>query len=162
MNQALGSASSLDHYWRELSFNQINLTGSEVHGWYDLPNDRSYYVYDIDPNDAGDEVDFERLLDDAVSISDDDIYFPDFSGINLILNGNLDGGSWGGERFLFAETVQKWRPGPGAARDNVALGQLKRYVLHQCPLYSLTASSACVLSNSSWGRSCTISSGVVP
>ena len=27
----------LDHYWRELSYNQMNVTGSEVVGWYTLP-----------------------------------------------------------------------------------------------------------------------------
>src|SRR5207245_2130638 len=27
----------LDHYWRELSFNNVNLTGSAVYGWHTLP-----------------------------------------------------------------------------------------------------------------------------
>lgn len=34
----------MDHYWRELSYNTINLAGSAVVGWYDLPQPRSYYV----------------------------------------------------------------------------------------------------------------------
>ena len=63
--QALGPHPSLDHFWREVSFDNINLLGSQVVGWYDLPARRSYYVYDIDPNDPGDEVDFRPVLDDA-------------------------------------------------------------------------------------------------
>ena len=38
------SPPGLDHYWRELSFNNVNLTGSAVYGWYTLPQPRSYYV----------------------------------------------------------------------------------------------------------------------
>ena len=39
----------LDHYWRELSFNNINLAGSVVRGWYTLPQPRSYYVHGTPP-----------------------------------------------------------------------------------------------------------------
>ena len=33
----------LDHYWREVSYNQMNVTGSNVVGWYTLPQPMSYY-----------------------------------------------------------------------------------------------------------------------
>ena len=36
----------LDHYWREVSFDQANVAGSVAHGWYDLPNEKAYYVND--------------------------------------------------------------------------------------------------------------------
>lgn len=99
-NQALGPYPSLDHFWREVSFNTINLIGSDVVGWYTLPQPRSYYVYDIDPNDPGDELDFDRAVADATAVADDDVYFPAFTGINLIFNDDLDGPSWGGGAYL--------------------------------------------------------------
>ncbi len=37
-------AKGLDAYWREASYNAINLTGSQVFGWYTLPQPRSFYV----------------------------------------------------------------------------------------------------------------------
>ncbi|HUG17264.1 MAG TPA: hypothetical protein VMM78_19820, partial [Thermomicrobiales bacterium] len=42
-----GSSTSypgLDHYWREVSYNQSNIGGSTVNGWFNLPQPRSFYV----------------------------------------------------------------------------------------------------------------------
>ena len=113
--QATGPAPSLDHFWRELSFNNIDIVGSTVVGWYTLPHPRSYYVYDIDPNDPGDEVNFNRCLDDAVALADPDVYFPNFIGINLIFNDTLDCCAWGGGRNITADGQTKgygvtWMP----------------------------------------------------
>ncbi len=113
--QALGPAPSLDHFWREVSFDQIDIDGSQVYGWFDLPHNRSHYVYDVDPDEPGDELDFDRALHDAVAVADDQVYFPQFQGINLVFNDDLDGPSWGGVRLLFADFVPKiygvtWMP----------------------------------------------------
>ena len=41
----LGSAyPGLDHYWREVSYGAISLTGSIVTGWHDLPYPQSDYL----------------------------------------------------------------------------------------------------------------------
>jgi len=85
----------LDHYWRELSFNNVNLTGSEVHGWYTLPQPRSYYVYG---NPA--HLDFGRAANDCTAVANNDVYFPNFVGISLMFNGDLDGYAWGGSWSL--------------------------------------------------------------
>ncbi len=106
--QATGPHPSLDHFWRELSFDLINLSGSQVAGWYTLPRPRSYYVYDIDPNDPGDEVNFQRCRDDAVALANPDVYFPDFIGLNLCFNGVLDGAAWGGGANITADGVTRW------------------------------------------------------
>jgi M6 family metalloprotease-like protein len=89
----LGSASapSLGHYWREVSYGNVNLTGSVVVGWYTLPQPRSYYVYG---NPV--QLDFQRAANDCTGVADADVYFPDFVGINLAFNENLDGYAWGG------------------------------------------------------------------
>ena len=106
--QALGPHPSLDDFWREVSFNIINIAGSEVHGWYDLPEPRSYYIYDMDPNEPGDEADLDQLVLDATELADPDVYFPDFIGINLIFNADLDCCSWGGGRALDYDGVTQW------------------------------------------------------
>jgi len=116
--QALGPQPSLDHFWREVSFDNINLLGSQVVGWYDLPHERSYYVYDMDPNNPGDEADLDLLAADATLVADPDVYFPDFIGMNLIFNGALDCCAWGGGGELTLDGVTKsygitWMPPAG-------------------------------------------------
>ncbi len=76
---------NLDHYWREVSYGNINLTGSVVVGWYNLPRPRSYYVYDRD-GDGEEDYDLKRLEEDCVAAGDADVFFPDFWGINLVFN----------------------------------------------------------------------------
>src|SRR6266496_4794127 len=90
-----GTNPGMDHYWREVSYGNINLTGSQVVGWYNLPHPRSYYVYDRN-NDGRVDFDFDRSVADATSVADADVFFPDFYGINFIFNQELDGSSWGG------------------------------------------------------------------
>jgi M6 family metalloprotease-like protein len=81
----------MGHYWAESSYGSINLIGSAVVGWYNLPRPRSYYVYGATPH-----FDFDRAVTDATAVADADVYFPDFYGINFIFNQELDGFSWGG------------------------------------------------------------------
>lgn len=90
-----GTQPGMDHYWREASYGIINLAGSQVLGWYNLPRPRSYYVYDRN-NDGRLDFDFDRSVADATSVADPDVFFPDFYGINFIFNQELDGPSWGG------------------------------------------------------------------
>jgi M6 family metalloprotease-like protein len=108
--QATGPRPSLDHFWRELSFNNINLVGSTVVGWYNLPHPRSHYVYDIDPNNPGDEADLTAIFYDATALADPYVYFPTYTGINIILNGNLDGYAWGGSCGKTLDGVSKYWP----------------------------------------------------
>lgn len=85
----------LDHYWRENSYNQINLTGSVVVGWYTLPHPRSYYVYG---NPL--ELDHQRAADDCTAAANADVFFPSFVGVNLMFNDDLDCCAWGGSSYL--------------------------------------------------------------
>src|SRR6185503_11630254 len=85
----------MDHYWTESSYGTINLQGSLVVGWYNLPNPRSYYIYDIN-HDGSLEFDFGRAAEDAATVADNDVFFPDYFGINFMFNEQLDGLSWGG------------------------------------------------------------------
>lgn len=127
VTQAVGGHPSLDDFWRELSFNNINLVGSDVVGWYNLPYPRSHYVYDIDPNDPGDELDGQGVLDDAVALADPDVDFNNFIGINLIFNATLDCCAWGGPGRVTADGLVDawfgctWMP-PWAWREQGVLG----------------------------------------
>ncbi len=74
---------SLDHYWRELSYNQMNVSGSVVVGWYTLPYPLSHYV----PGDGS--VDISSMATDCTSAADPDVDFPRFWGINQQFNGSF-------------------------------------------------------------------------
>ncbi|HXJ83272.1 MAG TPA: hypothetical protein VMS64_31885, partial [Candidatus Methylomirabilis sp.] len=92
----------LDHYWRELSFNNVNLIGGAVVGWYTLPQPRSYYVYGSPL-----QLDFQRASQDCTGVADADVYFPNFVGINLMFNDDLDGFAWGGSWTLTRDGVTR-------------------------------------------------------
>ena len=88
----------LNHYWREQSYNQANVSGSAGYGWYTLPYTRSHYVYDSNA-DGRVELDFNRSANDCTAgLPDADVYFRTFVGINLMFNSDLDGYAWGGSR----------------------------------------------------------------
>ncbi len=99
----------LDHYWRELSYDIANVEGSDAVGWYTLPQPRSYYVYDMN-GDGYDDLNHRRAATDCTGIADADVYFPDYVGINLMFNDELDGYAWGGGHFMLRDGVIKvWR-----------------------------------------------------
>jgi hypothetical protein len=90
-----GVKPGLDHYWREVSYDQINIVGSQAFGWYELPQPRSHYIWDMD-DDGDDEVAFGALAEDCTGVADADVYFPDYVGINLMFNEGLGCCAWGG------------------------------------------------------------------
>jgi M6 family metalloprotease-like protein len=107
----------LDHYWREVSYDNINLTGSAVHGWFNLPSPRSTYIQ----NDA----DLTLLANDCTAAADASVNFPDFVGINMMFNQDLDCCAWGGSRTLTLDGQTKtyrvtWMP-PWAFDDQGVL-----------------------------------------
>ncbi len=66
------TAPGLDHYWRELSYGNINIAGSIVLGWYDLPQPLSDYQQGYLNNGLN------RLFEDCAAAADADVYFPSF------------------------------------------------------------------------------------
>ena len=102
------SEPQLGHYWNEVSYGNIpNLSGSIVVGWYNLPRPRSYYVYDRD-EDGEDDFDHIRLEEDCIAAADADVFFPDFWGINLVFNGDLSVGGFGGPSFRMLDGQQRF------------------------------------------------------
>ncbi len=82
----------LDHYWRELSENQVNAAGSTVVGWFTLPQPYSFYVTNAN-------VDLQKALTDCIAAADPTVNFTQFAGINMQFNTRFEY-SWGGSRTL--------------------------------------------------------------
>jgi len=103
-NMFSGTAPGLDHYWRQLSYDTVNVVGSAAHGWYTLPQPRSYYV------DASGNANLDRLFDDCTAVADADIYYPDFVGINLMFNDDIGPYAWGGSKYATLDgRSSSWR-----------------------------------------------------
>ena len=99
----------LDHYWREASYDTVNVLGSGAVGWYTLPQPRSYYIYDAN-GDGKANLNHSRAVEDCTGVADDDVYFPNYVGINLMFNDDLDGYAWGGTQYLTLDGASKaWR-----------------------------------------------------
>ena len=99
----------LGHYLNEVSFgNILDLAGSSVVGWYNLPRPRSYYLT-ID-EDGGEDFDIDRAVEDCTAVAEADVFFPDFDGINLIFNhSKADGGaSRGGTHVLMLDGKRRF------------------------------------------------------
>lgn len=96
---------SMNHYWSELSYDQIDLAGSQVAGWYNLPHPRSHYIYDTN-GDGQEDTDLGQLAIDCAAVADAEVYFPVFYGINFVFQ---DTGccAWGGSWALSLDGQQK-------------------------------------------------------
>lgn len=105
-------AGQLGHYWREVSYDRINLAGSDAAGWYALPHPRSHYVTS---EDGKDKADLNALFDDCTTAADADVDFSGVVGINMMFNGDLDGYAWGGGRCATLDGANRcwsstWNP----------------------------------------------------
>lgn len=87
------AAGQLGHYWSEVSYGQIDLTGSTAHGWYALPQPRSFYVTE---ENGEDKANLNKLFEDCSAAADPFVDFAGVQGINMMFNGDLDGYAWGG------------------------------------------------------------------
>jgi M6 family metalloprotease-like protein len=84
----------LNHYWKELSFNTADVTGSTVGtGWYTLPQTELHY----NPTDTPKGTNLSALANDCIAEADADVDFSLYSGINMMFNSDFDNGwAWGG------------------------------------------------------------------
>ncbi len=108
----------LGHYWREASYDTVNILGSGSVGWYSMPQPRSYYVGLSASGMLG------ALFNDCTAAADSDVFFPQFVGINLMFNADLDGSAWGGTRFASLDGQSgiwytTWEPPWGYAKQAV-------------------------------------------
>ena len=96
----------MDHYWREQSFNMVDVSGSSASGWFTLPHPESYY----NPSDTQGGTDLSLLANDCIAVADASINFSNFSGINMMFNTDFDNGyAWGGSRYMTLDgTTKSW------------------------------------------------------
>lgn len=99
------TAPGLDHYWRELSFGKLNIAGSVVVGWYDLPRPQSFYF----PEGRSGYADLGAMATDCMAAADPDVQFSLYEGINLQFNLYM-WASWGGGGWVEADGVRDVRP----------------------------------------------------
>ncbi|HKJ16435.1 MAG TPA: hypothetical protein VJ984_03680 [Xanthomonadales bacterium] len=116
----------LDGYWREVSYDNIDIVGSTAVDWVDLPGTQTSYI----PNPGnGTSANLNALFDDCTDAADPFIDFSNggtggYSGINMMFNANLDCCAWGGSRFATLDGVTKswrttWEPPWGYANSGV-------------------------------------------
>jgi len=88
----------MNHYWQELSYNNINLSGSTVVGWYDLPQSKAYYL-------PGGDIDgyWGRAAEDCSAAADAGVNFTNFIGINFMFNEGIGCCAWGGTTYITAD-----------------------------------------------------------
>jgi M6 family metalloprotease-like protein len=98
----------LDHYWRELSYDNANVSGSTAVAWVTLPHPVSHYA-----NSSGG--DLSAMVADCTAAADTYVFFPDFVGINMMFNNDFGPYAWGGRRNIFLDGQLKmyrvtWEP----------------------------------------------------
>lgn len=84
---------NMDHYYREVSAGQMDLVGSQVFGWFTLPQPRSFYV-------SGGNANLSVLAQHCAAAADASVDFTQFFGVIVQVNADLDGSAWGGSTFL--------------------------------------------------------------
>ena len=70
----------LDYYYREASYDAMNVTGSTAFGWYTLPKPKSAYQIN------NFNLKWVELLIDCAAKANTDVNFADYYGIHLMLN----------------------------------------------------------------------------
>lgn len=94
----------IDHYWREMSYNLLNVQGSAaVSHWYTLPQPQSYY------QTAGGSMDTGKLFQDCTAAADAEVYFPNYAGINLMFNGDFPSSKGGSGTATLDGVTRVWR-----------------------------------------------------
>ena len=101
----------LDHYWREVSAQNIDIVGSTAIDWVDLPQPQTFYA---PTPGSGSEANLTALFNDCTAAADPFVDFANdgtpFAGINQMFNDVLDCCAWGGARGATLDGVSKvWR-----------------------------------------------------
>ncbi|MEO1082813.1 MAG: hypothetical protein AAFY88_01085 [Acidobacteriota bacterium] len=101
----------LDHYWREVSDDAIDIVGSTAIDWLTLPGTQTSYV---PTPGSGTAANLNAIFSDCTAAADPFVDFSrngaPFAGINIMVNDLLDCCAWGGGRSATLDGVSKvWR-----------------------------------------------------
>ncbi len=115
----------LDHYWRENSYDTINIVGSTAIDWVVMPNPQTFYVPTPGQNS---DANLSALFNDCTGAADPFVDFSNggdpFVGINMMFNALLDCCAWGGRFGATLDGITKswrttWEPPWGYADEAV-------------------------------------------
>lgn len=81
----------MDTFWREVSYETINLDGSTEVGWVNMSKNRSAYI-----NATTNRARLGLLAQDCAAAGDSLVDFTNYDGINFVFNDRLGCCSWGG------------------------------------------------------------------
>jgi M6 family metalloprotease-like protein len=102
-----GTEPQLDHYWRDVSYDQANIQGSQAFGWFEMPRPKSDYVGDFD-GDGKSETRLGDLATDCAAAADPFVDFAPFISINFMYNDLIGCCAWGGGWTLNVDGVSRW------------------------------------------------------
>jgi M6 family metalloprotease-like protein len=102
-----GTEPQLDHYWRDVSYDNVNIQGSQAFGWYELPKPKSGYYGDFD-GDGQNEILLGDLAQDCVAAADPFVDFSPYIGINFMYNDTFGCCAWGGGWTLNVDGGSRW------------------------------------------------------
>jgi len=124
------SPGGLNHYWRENSYESLNIDGSSSSAqWVDLPGTLESYMTEETEIDGvtTPSPNLTMLFDDCINASDDLVDFSNggdgFDGINMMFNTTMGCCAWGGGRTRTLDGVSRrwgitWLP-PWAHKHSV-------------------------------------------
>jgi M6 family metalloprotease-like protein len=98
-----GAYPGMDHFWRQVSYDTFNLTGSRTTSrWFTLPHPRSTY----EPADAAR---IDQLLRDCTAAANAEVDYTRFYGINVMVNADPAGGrlAKGQQRYVTLDNVTR-------------------------------------------------------
>jgi len=97
LTQALGDYPSMNHYWNQVSYGNVDILGSYVTTtWIEMPGPRSDYVSAPDPEHEFGIFNAELAREHAIIVADPHVDFSQYAGVNLCFNGLLAGEALGG------------------------------------------------------------------
>jgi len=92
VNKYASTYPGFNHYWSEMSYGELDLTGTATN-WKTLPNPRQFY-YDAA---NGNQANLNAIADDCAALHVNDVDISVYDGIQFALNTEtLDGFAWGG------------------------------------------------------------------
>ncbi len=92
----------LDHYWRQISYNMINLNGTTTtSSWVLMPHNHAYYL------DTQGNANLGKLAQDCTNAANSVVNYPQYVGINMMFSDPLDCCAWGGSYTINADGQTK-------------------------------------------------------